>query len=400
MSDQAASITPLKAEFFDLGKAGGVLMLLAGVSIVGIAGSIVLGLLNHTQFAYSWLFAFTYFFTLCVGSLFWILVHHATDADWSVVVRRVLENAASLLPVMALFFIPVLLCAPILFKWWNIAPGLDEILDRKRGYLNIRFFLIRSAIYFTALSGVALLLKYLSTRQDSDGAAKHTIHMRRVAFIGLPLFGFSLTFGAFDWLMGLDYKWFSTMWGVYIFAGAAGSSMSLLVLVITALRRNGYLQNVVTLEHYHIMGKLMLAFTVFWAYIGFSQYMLIWYANIPEETSYFLRRNVYSWNVLSTFLVVGRFFIPFPLLLLQGIKKNVTWLCRIAGWILCMQFLDIYIIVLPMLHKTGVAPHPLDLFTFVAIGSTLAFLFIRGLTKHSLFPVRDPRLRESLRLTN
>ena len=147
--------------------------------------------------------------------------------------------------------------------------------------------------------------------------------------------------------MGLDYQWFSTMWGVYIFAGAALSSMCVLVLIVTALRGAGYLQQVVNLEHYHIMGKLMLSFTIFWAYIGFSQYMLIWYSNIPEETVYFLRRNTASWWYLSQFMVVGHFFVPFLLLLFQRAKKTPTFLCGMAVWILLMHMLDIYIVVLP-----------------------------------------------------
>src|SRR5438876_5385966 len=158
--------------------------------------------------------------------------------------------------------------------------------------------------------------------------------MRKLSFISLPLFALSLTFGACDWLMSLNYKWFSTMWGVYIFAGAAGSSMSLLVLVITGLRRAGYLQDIVTLEHYHIMGKWMLAFSVFWAYIGFSQYMLIWYANMPEETQYYLARNTESWWNLSMLLVVGRFFGPFGMLLLRSGYTTVRPLCLIAVWLL------------------------------------------------------------------
>jgi hypothetical protein len=223
--------------------------------------------------------------------------------------------------------------------------------------------------------------------------------MRKVAVAGVPLFAFSLTFAAFDWLMGLDYHWFSTMWGVYIFAGAAGSSMSLLVLIVTALRNKGYLK-FVTMEHYHIMGKLMLSFCVFWAYIGFSQYMLIWYADMPEEISYFIRRNIASWNALSLFLVIGRFFIPFPLLLIQGIKKNPKQLCMIAAWIVFMQAVDMYIIIMPMLHRKGFRPHILDLCALAAIGSILGILFLKGLGKHSLYPSRDPRLAESLALTN
>jgi hypothetical protein len=224
--------------------------------------------------------------------------------------------------------------------------------------------------------------------------------MRRLSFAGIPLFAVSLTFGAFDWLMGLDYKWFSTMWGVYIFAGAAGSSMSLLVLILTWLRARGYYRHTITHEHYHIMGKLMLAFVVFWAYIGFSQYMLIWYANVPEETSYFIRRNIGSWNTLSLILVVGRFFLPFVALLFQATKKRPRVLCMVAGWILLMQMLDMYIIVLPMLHKTGVSPSLCDLGAILAIGGLWAFIFLKRLGKHSLIPVGDPRIDLCLKLSN
>jgi hypothetical protein len=190
------------------------------------------------------------------------------------------------------------------------------------------------------------------------------------------------------------------MFGVYIFAGTAGSSMALLVLVITALRQAGYLKGVVTLEHYHIMGKWMLAFCVFWAYIGFGQYMLIWYANIPEETQFFLVRNTQSWWALSMLLVIGRFFVPFGILLLQSIKKNPHQLSILAGWMILMQMLDMYLIVLPALHGTGVHVSIWDLLCPIAIGTTLAFVYLRLVPRTSLFPVRDPRLIESLTTVN
>jgi len=394
------SIPQPKAEIFDQKHVGGLKSALMVAGVIGIAGCILLGMRNPEQFAYSWLFAFVYFFTICVGSLFWTLVHHATDAEWSVVVRRILENVAGLIPIVFLFFIPLFFFAPILWKWWSIPLHVDEILDQKRPFLTHWFFLTRLGIYFIGLSTVALLMKLNSTRQDKDGHPRHTIAMRYLAFIGIPVLGVSLTFASVDWLMGLDYKWFSTMWGVYIFAGAAGSSMSLLVLLTTALRKLGYMRHVVSREHYHIMGKLMFAFCVFWAYIGFSQYMLIWYGNIPEETSYFIRRNVMSWNVMSLLLVGGRFFIPFPLLLLQGTKKRPKYLCMVAFWILLMQLLDMYIIVMPMLHTGGVSFHPLDLLAVMAIGAPLAWLFLVLLSRHSLVPIRDPRIFESIKLTN
>ncbi len=390
------------AETFRRGSASGLMLILGAGAVIGLIASAVWAFLDQKQFAFSWLFAFAYFFTLCVGCLFWTLVHHATDAEWSVVIRRQMENVASLIPIFALLFIPILICAPILFHWWHLAdhPGQDALYDLKKWYLSVGFFCVRAAIYFIGLSGVALLMRYFSTKQDADGHPKHTIWMRKLAFAGLPIFGLSLTFAAFDWLMGLDYHWFSTMWGVYIFAGTAGSSMSLLVLIITALRSQGYLANVVTKEHYHIMGKFMLTFTVFWAYIGFSQYMLIWYANIPEETVYYLRRNTDSWNFWSTALVIGRFFLPFPILLIQGLKKKPEILCWIAGWILLMQLLDIYIVVMPMLHELGFHFSLMDLIAVIAIGCTLACAFLWVLGRGNLFPIRDPRLPESLRLSN
>ena len=327
-------------------------------------------------------------------------MHHATDAEWSVVVRRQLENIASLFVLLALLFIPVLLLRHQLYEWMDIPPGHDPILDSKRAYLNWNFFLVRALITLTFFIVASRLLRRFSIAQDKDGNPRFTLKMRQVSFISLPLFALCLTFGACDWMMSLNYKWFSTMWAVYIFAGAAGSSMSLLVLVITALRRAGYLQEVVTREHYHIMGKWMLAFTVFWAYIGFSQYMLIWYANIPEETQYYLARNTGSWWNLTMLLVFGRFFGTFAVLLLQSIKRHPHQLCWVAGWILLMQLLDVYIIILPALHGTGVHVSIWDFVSVIAIGATLAFAYLRIIARPSLFPVRDPRLIESLNLVN
>lgn len=401
MSHHAHDAAPPAAEKFDPKHAGGLPTMLLGAGAIGVGLSLI-GLLVpawRAQFAYSWLFGFSYFFTICIGTLFWICLHHATDADWSVVVRRQLENVASLLPYFILFFIPVLFCAGILFKWWNLTPGSEPLFDAKQPYLSKPFFLIRVAAYFIVLSAIALAMKGRSTAQDRDGASKHSFTMRKLGIAGIPAVALSITFAGFDWLMGLDYKWFSTMWGVYLFAGAAGASMSLLVLIVTALKDRGYLK-VVTLEHYHIMGKFMLAFTIFWAYIGFSQYMLIWYANIPEETIYFKIRNSGGWWWLSTLLVFGRFFLPFPVLLLQWTKKKPKYLCLVAWWILVMHLIDHYVIVLPSLHQGGLSPSLLDICSVVGIGGILGWAFFRNLGSTNLFPTRDPRLAASLKITN
>jgi predicted membrane protein len=402
--------TPPAAETFNPKDAGGWPALCLGVGVICTAASMI-GLLIpawREQFAYSWLFAFAYFFTICVGALFWTLVHHATDAEWSVLVRRQLENIASQLKWVFILIIPLLLVCPhgqdghsIVWAWWNKAPGEDPILDAKSGYLNHTFFYVRVVVYFVGLCGLAWLLRSQSVAQDRDGLGKHSSLMRRASVFGLVVFGVCMTFAAVDWLMGLDYHWFSTMWGVYIFAGAAGSSMSLLVLIVSALRGLGYLKPL-NMEHYHIMGKWMLAFTIFWAYIGFDQYMLIWYANMPEETHYFVLRNTESWWVFSTLLVVGRFWIPFPILLTQWIKKHPNRLCLLAAWVLLMQLLDMYVVVIPSLHQHGfrLISLPSDLLALAGVGGIVAFFWFQVLKKDHMFPTRDPRLLGSLKLTN
>jgi hypothetical protein len=400
MSERLDVVPVPEGEYIEPNRFASVSLILAIVALIGLALSVVGAFVNKHQFSFSWLFAFAFFFTLIAGCFFWIIVHHVTDAEWSVVVRRQLENLAMLMPVMVVFFIPILIFRHQLYDWLNIQPGHDPVLDSKRAYLNWHFFLFRSLFYFAFFICATLLFRRFSIRQDRDGNPGYTINMRKVAFTSLPLFGLSLTFGAYDWLLGLDYHWFSTMWGVYIFAGAAGSSMSLLVLVITGLRNAGYLKETVTMEHYHIMGKWMLSFTVFWAYIGFSQYMLIWYANMPEETEYFIRRNTESWNAMSLFLVIGRFFIPFAILLWRAPKKSARKLCLIAGWIVFMQLVDIYIVILPMLYRTGLHVTVWDFLPLIGMGATLAFVFLRIAARTSLFPNRDPRLLESLRTTN
>lgn len=391
---------PESPQTFDYKHVGGRFLGLAATALVAYAAIFVGAAFDAEQFAHSYLFAFTFFFTICMGGLFWVLVHHAVDAEWTVVVRRQLENLAGLLPVMGLLFVPLVFVAPLLWDWMLPKNAHDPLLLEKAAYLNPWFFWIRAAFYFFFFTVSATWLRANSILQDKDGAPRYTVFNRRITFASLPLFAVCLTFGAIDWLMGLDFRWFSTMWGVYIFAGTALSALCVLVLLITALRGAGYFQGIISLEHYHIIGKLMFAFTVFWAYIGFSQYMLIWYANIPEETLYFLRRNTESWQILSTALVVGHFFVPFLLLLPNPGKRKPAFLCGVAVWILLMHLLDIYVVVLPALHKAGVAVSWMDFACLAAIGCTLAAVFLKRLGDVPLWPLRDPRLPNSIALKN
>lgn len=385
--------------FFDYKHVGGAIFRLVAISILSCLGCIALAIYNPRQFAFSWLFAFVFFLTICIGSLFWILVHHGIDVEWSVVVRRQMENIASLFPTLAFFFIPLIFVAPLLWNWMTLPHGSNHVLVEKSVYLNLPFFWMRAAFYFLFFSIASFLLRKLSVAQDLTGNTKYTVIARKVTFASLPFFGVCLTFAAVDWLMGLDFKWVSTMWGVYIFAGSALSSLCVLLLIITALRSLGYFKGIITERHYALIGQLMTAFTVFWAYIGFDQYMLIWYANIPEETTYFLRRNTESWCIMNIILVLGHFVVPFLLLLFRNPKKHPAYLCGVACWILLMHLLDIYIIVLPMMHPQGFCPSFLDLLSLIAIGTALAAVFLKHLGDVPLWPLRDPRLKDSIHIS-
>jgi hypothetical protein len=275
----------------------------------------------------------------------------------------------------------------------------DSLLALKQPYLSVWFFTLRLVFYLGFFTLASRYYREMSVAQDENGSPVFTIRMRRWSYIAILLMGLSLTFSAVDWLMGLDFHWFSTMWGVYIFAGCAQSSMAAAILIVYLLRNAGYLKPL-NGEHAHIMGKLLLAFTVFWAYIAFCQYLLIWYANIPEETIFFLNRNIGSWTYLSMFLIAGHFVFPFIYLLAQYPKKSFGSLSVICVWILMMHAVDLFWIIMPQIHPAGITLHWLDLTCFIGLGCLAAFFFLRSLGRVALFPARDPRLMDCVKLTN
>jgi len=390
-----------QAEKFDAAKGVQLKAAFMGAAVIGLIGALITFFVNRALFAHAWLFAFTYFFTVLCGCFFWNCLHHATDSEWSVVIRRQTENLSSLLGYIAIFFIPVALCVPILYSWYSGDPASHPLLAGTKGlYLNKPFFWSRAVAFFVLLAFLSHLLRKLSMAQDKDGAASHTFAMRKIAIAGIPTLAICLTFAGIDWLNALNYSWYSTMWGVYLFAGAAGASMALIVLTVSWLKSIGYLK-VVNEQHYHLMGKFLLAFTVFWAYIGYSQFMLITYANMDEETIFFRVRNTGSWNYLSYFLVFGRFFFMFVPLLFQATKKSkLINFC--AAWILFMEVVDIFLIVIPEWSPTGFSFKAAfaSIFPWLCIGGCLGIFFLKRLGEGYLFPTKDPRLAESLKITN
>ena len=365
----------------------------------GICGALAGG--NLKQFYHSYLVAFLFFLSLALGGLFFVLVQFATRSGWSVVVRRIAENVMGTLPLFALLFVPVALGAHDLFHWTHAeAVAGDELLQAKQPYLNEGFFYGRAAVYLLIWSALSWYLRRQSVRQDATG--DHDVTRKLQAFCApmLLVYALSLTFAAFDWLMSLDPHWYSTIFGVYFFAGSVVGIYSVMILLVAALRRSGLMGQAVTADHFHDMGKMLLAFVAFWAYIAFSQYFLIWYANIPEETIWFLHRWKGSWKLLSVFMGVGHFALPFFFLLPRTIKRHTGALVAAAVWMLAAHYIDLYWLVMPGLHHHGVQPHLLDLGALLLVGGlflgTVGLLMRRG----ALVPVADPRLPESLSFEN
>jgi hypothetical protein len=426
----------IHGDHLDQSKVSKVKAIALGIAGIGTALSLCLlfGLFGEWwqgTFAYSWVFAFYFFLTLSIGGVFWTLLHNVSNSGWGTSVRRTFENLGSTYPWIFLFGIPLLFpqVNQYLFEWMNIhreagdhdvkehLHHVDHLLYAKHWFVNTKFWMFRFAFYGIGLSAVIWFLRKLSTDQDTDPNPGTTRLFRARYHSTYPLIIFALTttFTGFDFLMGLDYKWFSTMWGVYLFAGSTLNSMAVIILVCAWLKSQGHLKHVTGPEHFHIMGKLLFAFTTFWAYIAFSQYFLIWYANITEETSYFLIRNTGNWNIGMMLLVLFHFIIPFVVLLQAWLKKNYKYLSIIAAYTLCMHALDHYLISIPERGVSlgnmkpevfgAIAPSIPgafwgDILAFVTIGAAFLFFLLRALGQHSLYPNRDPRILESANISN
>lgn len=461
---------PANGEHLDASKISKIKTIALAVMVIGgLISTYLLFFAPKSQqgsYAYSWVFALFYFFTLALGGCFWTLLHNVSNSGWGTSVRRVMENLGSVFPWLSIFAIP-LLCPNVqhyLYEWmnthrkvggdiptmtlitewlagsWNwvlngfryiftgetvpmpstMAERLhhaDHLMYNKHWFMNLPFWYFRSVMFFLTLGYAIYRLRKLSTVQDTDPnpGTVHLFKARRRAAAFLPILALTVTFAAFDWLKGMDYTWFSTMYGVYIFAGCAINSMAVIIITVYLLRKNGYLKHVVSQEHFHIMGKLLFAFTVFWAYVTFSQYFLIWYANITEETKYFIIRNTAGWNIASIALVILHFVLPFVVLLQQWLKKKPYLLSAVAIYMLLVHVLDLYLIVIPergislgnIDHKTFgdiavTIPNAWlgDILAFVTIGAGFLFFFLRALGQHALYPHRDPRILESANLSN
>lgn len=376
----------------------------AAVGVAALALSLILAAVTAGGFrrlAFAYLTSYAWALSLALGALFFVILQHLTRAGWSVVVRRLAEGVAATLPYWAALALPVVASTGALYHWSHAdAVAADRLLQAKSAYLNLPFFIVRLLVYFAVWVLLARFFVGRSRDQDESGDPAISLLLQRRAAPAMIGFALTLTFASFDLLMSLDPHWFSTIFGVYYFAGSIVGWVALLTVMALLLQRSGLLRHAITVEHYHDLGKLLFAFTVFWAYIAFSQFMLYWYAALPEETGWFVRRQTHGWGAVGLVLLFGHFLLPFLALLGRIPKRTPRLLGVAAAWMLLMHWVDLYWLVVPEASREHAVPRLVDLTVAVAVAALGTAFVVRALRRHSLVPERDPRLEESLAFEN
>jgi hypothetical protein len=397
-----------------------------GIALLGLSAALGNGE-GWTTFWKSYLVGWMVGLGLCLGALFFVLLQHMTRSGWSVTVRRLAEGIAKNLAWMWILFVPILILVlkgdgSILYQWGDTnLMEHDHMLHAKAGYLSPTFWSIRAIVYLAIWSAIGTLYFKWSTAQDKDGDVKWTHKMQKWAPLCMILFALTQSFAAIDWMMTLQPKWFSTMFAVYFWASCMCGFFAFIILFSRFLQQTGHLQKSITVEHYHDLGKWLFGIgVVFWAYIAFSQYMLIWYANLPVETNWYMARQLGGWGAISLLLLFGHFVIPFVLLITRWTKRWRWPLRAIAGWLILMFFVDIYWLVMPIVPEEAIAAagsynELAENITASEIGygfSVLNFTCLVGmyllvlggtllnLRKCNLVATADPRLDEALHFEN
>ena len=395
------TVSSLQVEPFRGGKGWMTIGGAVGVLFVLITAIVAVGTDSKDAF-YSYLVAFSYWCGIAFASTILLMIFHATHARWMTILRRPVEAMGVTIPVFILLVIPIWLGMKQLYSWVDpVAAGFTgEALSRvthKGRWLSVNFFIVRSVVYILVAALLGWRLFGLSLRQDKEGGTDLLARQRRFASGGLPFIALAITFGAFDWLMSLNPTWFSTIFGVYFFAGSFLSALSILAIVTWQANLNNVFGGGMSVEHTHSIGKLMLAFTCFWTYIAFSQLLLIWIAGLPEETPFYITRFKPGWSWMGIFLIFGHFFFPFGALLSRSLKRDPKKLAGVAIWILLVNYIDIYWLVMPTLYPDGFTFHWTQPVAFAAIGLIAVAFGISRLRGRMPVPIRDPYLAESLR---
>ena len=367
---------------------------------VGIAGALLclVGLfVSPFQFYRSYLWAYLYIVGLSVGSLAWLMLQYITGGNWGMVIRRPCEAAARTLPLVALMFLPILIGIPNLYDWSHAAKvAADPDLQHKHLYLNVPFFLGRAALYLGGWTLIGWLFSKWGKQEDTEG--HNAVHGKfaKLAPPGLIFWALSVTFMSIDWVLSVNPKWFSTMFGLLFMASQGLTSMAFLIALMVFLSKRKPMSDVLTARHLHDLGKFLLALVMVWAYFSFSQFLIIWAGNLPEEIPWYMTRLNGGWEYVALLLVFGHFALPFALLLSRDLKRNFKLLAGIAVFILCMRLVDLYWLVAPDFRKASFGLSWMDFTAPMGlIGLWLAF-FLWQLEKRPLMPINNPNLEEAL----
>jgi hypothetical protein len=365
--------------------------------VAGVGALLLLmgALTSVQQFFQSYLLGFLFWMLFALGCLGVLLLHHLVSGAWGHVIQRMTEAGARTLPVMALLFVPILFGLQNLFPWSR--PEVVEashVIHKKTAYLNIPFFLIRAAAFFAFWSAVAFLITKWSRMQDQTGDAGLTRKIRMASGPALVFFVLTATFAGVDWMMSLEPEWYSTIYGMHFIVGSVLSTLALCVIGIRLLSDHEPFSRVLSTRHYHHLGNMLFAFTILWAYMSFSQYLIIWSGNLPEDNFWYSRRLDAGWQGVAGLLLVGHFFVPFLLLLSRKTKRIIHSLALIAMWILIMRLVDVFWLIMPAFNDHQFQFHWTNVVAPVAVGGIWVAVFARQLKGQALLPLHDPRFNE------
>jgi hypothetical protein len=372
------------------------------VGVVGLGLSVVGAALNLEQFWQSYLVAYVFWLEIALGCLAMVMLHHLVGGRWSFVIRRFMEAGAMTLPLMALLFVPLLFGLTRLYIWTDPEHmAQSELLQHKSAYLNVPFFLARTAVYFIVWIGLAYLLNRWSLAQDRTPEPYLTTRMRRLSGMGMVLYVVTATFAAYDWMMSLEPEWFSSIYGILFIVGQVLGTLALAIIGLSLWSNRKPSTEAVAgsawANHFNDLGNFLLAFVMIWAYISFSQFLIIWSANLPEEAVWYYHRSRGGWQWVGMFLILFHFVLPFFLLLSRLVKRKAQLLTILAVLILAMRLVDLFWLMMPAFYPTGVHVHWLGLALLVAFGGGWIAVLARQLAGKSLLPRYDPHSREMVK---
>ncbi|NKB88553.1 MAG: hypothetical protein GKS06_10060 [Acidobacteria bacterium] len=370
------------------------------VGLAALALSLVGWFLDPQQFYQSWLVGFLYWIAFPLGAFGFVCLHNMTGGAWGFVIRRILESAAGTTPLMALLFLPVVLGLHDLYEWADEAHvAADALLQHKAPFLNVPFFLTRAAIYFAIWILFTQLIVRWSGQQDEGNEPRPNL-TRRIQLLsgaGLPIYAMTVSFATIDWGMTLEPHWFSTIYGMLFVVGQGLTTLAFSIILLSKLSEREPLAGVVKTGHFHDLGNLSLAFVMLWAYMSFSQYLIIWSGNLPEEISWYLNRSAGGWEFFAPVLIAFHFALSFLLLLARRRKQAPSALMRIAVWILVLRFVDIFWLIAPAFSPGEFQLHWMDITAPLAIGGLWLAFFFHRLGSWPLLPANDPRIDEALK---